>query len=159
MSLPRYSSDQLIDAVKTSYSYRAVLLKLGIKPDGGGSISNIKKKIQKLKLPTTHFLGQAVGILKPTDQRRKRISNSQLLRNKLLKSRVNKCENCKRTKWLKQPIPLEVHHIDGDRKNNAARNLQLLCPNCHRLTDNWGNRAGSGSGTRTHDVCHEGSGF
>lgn len=27
---------------------------------------------------------------------------------------------------------LEVHHIDGNRKNNNINNLRILCPNCHR---------------------------
>ena len=26
---------------------------------------------------------------------------------------------------------LQVHHIDGDRKNNAIKNLVILCPTCH----------------------------
>ena len=29
---------------------------------------------------------------------------------------------------------LEIHHIDGNRKNNLESNLQLLCPNCHSKT-------------------------
>lgn len=37
-------------------------------------------------------------------------------------------------------IPLQVHHIDGDSCNNKEENLQLLCPNCHSLTDNFGSR-------------------
>lgn len=32
-------------------------------------------------------------------------------------------------------IPLELHHVDGDYTNNAESNLQLLCPNCHSLTE------------------------
>lgn len=31
------------------------------------------------------------------------------------------------------PIQIEVDHIDGNRKNSALENLQLLCANCHRL--------------------------
>lgn len=34
--------------------------------------------------------------------------------------------------------PLHVHHIDGDATNNSEENLQLLCPNCHSLTENFG---------------------
>lgn len=28
---------------------------------------------------------------------------------------------------------LDVHHKDGDKKNNEPSNLQTLCPPCHRL--------------------------
>ena len=51
----------------------------------------------------------------------------------------NKCCECG---WDKiNPItkhsPLEIHHIDGDYKNNSEENLILLCPNCHSLTENY----------------------
>ena len=32
---------------------------------------------------------------------------------------------------------LELHHIDGNHKNNTLDNCILLCPNCHSLTDNY----------------------
>lgn len=31
----------------------------------------------------------------------------------------------------------EVHHIDGNNKNNHLTNLCILCPNCHALTQNF----------------------
>lgn len=37
-------------------------------------------------------------------------------------------------------IPLQIHHIDGNCMNNKEENLQLLCPNCHSLTENFGSR-------------------
>lgn len=37
-------------------------------------------------------------------------------------------------------VPLQIHHIDGDCMNNSEENLQLLCPNCHSLTENFGAR-------------------
>ena len=37
-------------------------------------------------------------------------------------------------------VLLQIHHIDGDCTNNKENNLQLLCPNCHSLTDNFGSR-------------------
>ena len=30
---------------------------------------------------------------------------------------------------------LEVAHLDGDRSNNSAENLAILCPNCHKMHD------------------------
>jgi 5-methylcytosine-specific restriction endonuclease McrA len=47
------------------------------------------------------------------------------------------CENCGLSTWLGNPIPLELHHIDGDKTNNTLENFQLLCPNCHALTDSY----------------------
>jgi Zn finger protein HypA/HybF involved in hydrogenase expression len=48
----------------------------------------------------------------------------------------HKCEKCKLSEWLGTPIPIELHHIDGDHYNNDFDNLEILCPNCHTLTDN-----------------------
>lgn len=36
--------------------------------------------------------------------------------------------------------PLHLHHIDGKWSNNRPENLELLCPNCHSLTENFGAR-------------------
>lgn len=47
------------------------------------------------------------------------------------------CESCKLREWLGEPIPLELHHLDGDRENNKLSNLVLLCPNCHSFTPNY----------------------
>lgn len=33
------------------------------------------------------------------------------------------------------PEVLEVAHLDGNRDNNAAENLAILCPNCHKMHD------------------------
>ena len=61
------------------------------------------------------------------------------IRLKLLKEGYKEhiCENCGLTEWLGEPIPLEVHHKDGNRHNNVLENFQLLCPNCHALTDSY----------------------
>ena len=51
-----------------------------------------------------------------------------------------RCEKCgwgeKNPKT--QQVPLQIHHIDGNCKNNSETNLQLLCPNCHSLTETFG---------------------
>lgn len=63
---------------------------------------------------------------------------SHTLKNKLIQDGIkeHKCEECKRTKWNGKKIPLELHHIDGDRYNNILNNIQILCPNCHAQTPN-----------------------
>ena len=32
---------------------------------------------------------------------------------------------------------LQIHHIDGNSSNNNKENLQVLCPNCHAMTENF----------------------
>lgn len=48
-----------------------------------------------------------------------------------------RCEKCGITEWLENPIPLELHHKDGDKNNNNLDNIEILCPNCHAFTDNY----------------------
>jgi hypothetical protein len=64
----------------------------------------------------------------------------QSIRRYLLKQANNACQLCG---WNKcHPVNglpvLQVHHIDGDWRNNRPENLQVLCPNCHALTPNNG---------------------
>ena len=61
------------------------------------------------------------------------------MKNQLLKIGVKThiCENCESTEWLGIKIPLELHHINGNRFDNRIENIQLLCPNCHALTENY----------------------
>lgn len=63
-----------------------------------------------------------------------------VLKDRLIELRGHKCEDCGLTEWKNQPIPLEAHHIDGDKCNNTLENLLLLCPNCHTLTSNYGSK-------------------
>ena len=64
---------------------------------------------------------------------------SHNLKIKLIKEGIkeNKCERCGCSEWLGQPIPLELHHKDGNHYNNKLNNLEILCPNCHALTKNY----------------------
>jgi len=55
----------------------------------------------------------------------------------LLQKRGHRCESCQLEMWLERPIPLELHHIDGDADNNTEENLQLACPNCHAFTEHY----------------------
>jgi len=62
------------------------------------------------------------------------------LREKLIEDGIKepRCENCSRDTWEGKPMPLELHHVDGDRFNNSFENLKILCPNCHTQTENYG---------------------
>jgi 5-methylcytosine-specific restriction endonuclease McrA len=64
--------------------------------------------------------------------------NSHKLKNRLIEDGIfeRKCYNCGLTEWMGEPIPIELHHIDGNKFNNNKENLQILCPNCHSMTPN-----------------------
>ena len=67
--------------------------------------------------------------------------SSSRLRQKLIIDglKEEKCERCGLNTWLDEPLNLELHHIDGNHYNNDFSNLQILCPNCHSLTQNYRN--------------------
>ncbi|HEY86071.1 MAG TPA: HNH endonuclease [Chloroflexi bacterium] len=147
MKSRKYTDEQLEKAVKTSHSISAVLKKIGLTP-AGGNYESIKKRIQKLNLDTSHFLGQAIlrGKTHTYNTRpleevlvHKKLENTWRLKNRLLREGIKayQCERCGSTEWLGHPIPLEFHHKDGDRTNNTLQNIELLCPNCHSMTDNY----------------------
>lgn len=51
-----------------------------------------------------------------------------------------RCESCGLAEWRGLPVPLALHHVNGDRHDNRLENLQILCSNCHSLTDTWSGR-------------------
>lgn len=71
----------------------------------------------------------------------------------LKEEREWKCESCGLSEWKGQKLPLEVHHINGDRWDQRRENLQILCPNCHSLTENW--RAKSKGKVKSKQISDE----
>lgn len=107
----------------------------------------IENIIIKYHIDTSHF-----GKNKKTQTSNERINTTDLLckgskissaklKNRLLDEgyKEHKCENplCQLTEWNGKPIPLELHHINGDNTDNRLENLQMLCPNCHAQTDTY----------------------
>lgn len=142
----KYSVEDLKIVVKNSKSIREVLQNLNIVP-AGGNYQTIKNKISVNDIDTSHFCGQAWSkgkIIGPKRLLNEYLSNSKpiqswKLKRRLLKENIfeRKCYKCNQNTWMKHPIPLELHHIDGNNQNNNLTNLTLLCPNCHAMTDNY----------------------
>lgn len=101
------------------------LKKMGIEYKGNTGLKGYCKT--KQTIPTEIYLNN-----------KKRIKSSRL-KTRLIKEhyKEHKCERCGLTEWQGVPIPLELHHKDGNRFNNSLDNLIILCPNCHALTDNY----------------------
>lgn len=135
----RFTKQEIEQFVKESTSYAQLALKVGYGKTSGSATYQVKQMVEQLRLDISHFKGQ--GWNKDNfDYSRFKYGNhikSGTATNALIALRGHKCERCGNTEWLGEPIPLQVHHIDGDGLNSALENLQLLCPNCHALTDNF----------------------
>ena len=66
-----------------------------------------------------------------------------MLRRALIESgRVYECTECTLgDTWQGKKITLQVNHKNGNWKDNRPENTEFLCPNCHCITENWGNKA------------------
>ena len=140
----KFSKEEIEQFVADSRSYAELARKIGYDDTSknGSAYRTVHQMIDELNLDTSHFTGQ--GWNKDNfDYSRfcygKKIKTADALKAiTLLRGHV--CENCGLSEWQNKQIPLEVHHIDGDELNSDLSNLQILCPNCHALTDNYKGR-------------------
>lgn len=142
----KFSDEELKTIVQNSISYREVAQKLGYAERSGGGCDAAREMIDAKGFNIDHFLGQGWN---KSNFDYERFQTGKVIKSAaaipaLVQLRGHKCENCGTETWLGNPIPLEVHHINGDRLNNTLENLQLLCPNCHALTDNFKGKNNTG---------------
>jgi len=100
--------------------------------DNGGIYLDISKLVGKSARKGTRFTSIDDLLASST-------TRSSTLRVRLIEAgcKEAKCERCFLSSWRSGPIPLELHHIDGNNRNNALSNLELLCCNCHAQTSTW----------------------
>lgn len=63
------------------------------------------------------------------DTRRQRPKGPTKLHNRLWARQKGKCTHCEQ--WLDRNEELNIHHVNGDRKDNRLINLQLMHETCH----------------------------
>lgn len=143
----KYDYSNLEKVCAESRSYRECLLKIGCYAAAGGHYESIKREIKKRGIDISHFKhkgwnkGNTPNPSRPIEDylNNKQRIQSFKLKNRLIKEKIFdcKCYNCQRETWLGEQIPLELHHINGDNKDNSLSNITLLCPNCHAQTNNY----------------------
>lgn len=153
MAAPRKSlttDDEFRQAVAESLSVAQVLGRIGLVP-AGGNYKTVHARIARLGLDTSHFTGAAwnQGARYKSFGRKAQlheilVENSPYnfthgLKKRLLQEKLKswRCEDCGLAEWKSQPIPLELYHRNGINNDHRLENLQLLCPNCHALTENY----------------------
>lgn len=137
-SYKNYTTEQAIEAAKEVYSVAGFLRKLGIVAVGG-NYKTAYRLLQRHNINTDHWTGQGWTKDKQLKDWSEYVRPTTLKKH-LITQRGHKCESCNNTEWLGQPIPLELHHVDGISCNNDPTNLQLLCCNCHSFTENYRGR-------------------
>lgn len=142
-----YTEEQLREAILQSKSYANVLRILNIPEHAGGTYATLKKNIKKYNIDISHFTGQGWSKSRTFSPKRPiedYLSNkvgisSQHLKQRLIKDGifVHKCYSCELKEWKNKPIPIELHHINGNNLDNSIENLMIICPNCHAQTENY----------------------
>lgn len=87
-----------------------------------------------------HIFNERVKDWKENPNKYRKEEIPSFIRRYILNKAGCKCEKCgwSEINEYTGTVPLEIHHIDGDCTNNNEENLQVLCPNHHSLTKNFG---------------------
>lgn len=137
-----WNEELIKEAVSCNVNYNDVLRYLGV-PTTGNNTTTLKKKISKYGIDISHFTFSAKSKGKPKPLIEYLTYNSKcsrhVLKERLLKEgyKRNVCEICGISNWNGKPLTMQIHHVDGDTKNNTLENLIMICPNCHAQTENY----------------------
>lgn len=127
----------------------------------GKSLINKQEKYCSVECQTQYRRNQYITLWKQGEELgwTKSSGLSEHIRNYLLEKVGYKCQKCG---WgirhtITGRVPLEIHHIDGDYRNCNEDNLEVLCPNCHSLTINFGslNKEGRGEINSRKNYCQD----
>lgn len=134
---------KICNLIKESCNFTEVAEKSGVRV-GGNTYKEFKRISEKYKIDTSHFkkrnkTGENKLLKKEEVFSKDSKINSSRLHKYITRYNLKKeiCECCGLSQWMGKNISLQVHHINGDNKDNRIENLQILCPNCHSQTDNY----------------------
>lgn len=115
------SKEELLRRIEAGESIRSIARELGV-----------SKTVLSYRIKTFNNCKQAK---KPISS----LIGWNSIRRRIFEDRGRVCELCGWNKVNPQTniVPVQLHHKDGDRTNNNEDNLQILCPNCHSLTEHY----------------------
>ena len=131
------SDDKFRELVMSSKYQKDVANALGFK-DSGNFHRQLYKRCAELGISLHHFPQRNI----PIDEilvEHSSFNRTHLL-ERLFKEKIKeyKCERCGNTgEWQGERLSLQIHHINGIANDNRLENIQILCPNCHSLTDTY----------------------
>lgn len=152
--LYNYTKEELQEVLDSTSGLIPALRKLGI--NGGSSLQTLRRIAFEWHLDLTKNqlnakYAQQYSAKNSYDLSDILVENStytnmerlkiRLVRNNL---KVYRCEICGITTWNGEPLSLQLHHKNGKHNDNRLTNLQILCPNCHSQTENYGSRNAKG---------------
>ena len=135
-----YSLEEIKQMVAETRGFVELSKRMGYKGNSSYTNNQLRQYFEDNNIDYSHYQGQAWragGQLQDLTNNDFGVITPRIIKKHLLAERGHQCECCHNVQWLGKEIPLQVHHIDGDRTNNTRDNLVLLCANCHSITENW----------------------
>lgn len=112
---PKYCENELLNMWNKGWSIHKISTKVAV------SEETIRRWAHKINIyQPRHATGQQCHNWK---------GGVKTYRRKAFQKYEKKCLRCG---YKEFPQIIEIHHSDGDRKNNSIHNLIPLCPTCHK---------------------------
>jgi hypothetical protein len=142
---PRYTEQDVRDAVTGSRSLSDALRTLGLRA-AGGNFRTLKRLIERYGISTEHM--DPNWVLRGDRPRRTiplervMVESSSYSRSKLKRRLYNaglkerRCELCGQgEEWNGRSMSLILDHVNGVATDNRLENLRIVCPNCNATLD------------------------